>query len=81
MYTSFQNISDYKNFSGRDGSTITAAALLGEFVGTTPWVHVDIAGTFWSQSPKAPYQSKGATGFGVDLMIAYLESLISKSQS
>jgi leucyl aminopeptidase len=73
------DISDYKNFSGRDGSTITAAALLGEFVGKTPWVHVDIAGTFWAQSPKVPYQSKGATGFGVDLMIAYLESLISKN--
>jgi len=69
------DISDYKNFSGRDGSTITAAALLGEFVGSTPWVHVDIAGTFWAQNAKVPYQSKGATGFGVDLMIAYLESL------
>jgi leucyl aminopeptidase len=73
------DISDYKNFSGRDGSTITAAALLGEFVGTTPWVHLDIAGAFWAQSPKVPYHSKGATGFGVDLMIAYLESLISKN--
>jgi leucyl aminopeptidase len=74
------DISDYKNFSGRDGSTITAAALLGEFVGKTPWVHVDIAGTFWAQSPKVAYHSKGATGFGVDLMIAYLESLIAKNQ-
>ena len=72
------DISDYKNFSGRDGSTITAAALLGEFVGSTPWVHVDIAGTFWAQNAKVPYQSKGATGFGVDLMIAYLESLAAK---
>jgi hypothetical protein len=69
------DISDYKNFSGRDGSTITAAALLGEFVGSTPWVHVDIAGTFWAQNATVSYQSKGATGFGVDLILAYLESL------
>lgn len=73
------DISDYKNFAGRDGSTITAAALLGEFVGSTPWVHLDIAGAFWAQSAKIPYQSKGATGFGVDLIIAYLEALASKN--
>lgn len=69
------NISDYKNYSGRDGSTITAAALLGEFVGSTPWMHVDIAGTFWSEGGKVPYHSKGGTGFGVDLTVRFLQSL------
>ncbi|MFQ5511764.1 MAG: leucyl aminopeptidase [Candidatus Krumholzibacteriia bacterium] len=68
-------ISDYKNYSGRDGSTITAAALLREFVGKTPWVHVDIAGTFWSDSGKVPYHAKGATGYGVDLALRFLQSL------
>ena len=66
------DISDYKNFAGRDGSTITAAALLGEFVGNTPWVHVDIAGTSWTQDTKIPYQIKGATGYGVDLTVRFL---------
>jgi len=69
------DISDYKNYSGRDGSSITAAALLGEFVGKTPWVHIDIAGTFWSDGGSAPYHSKGATGYGVDLTLRYLESV------
>jgi leucyl aminopeptidase len=66
------DISDYKNFAGKDGSAITAAALLGEFVGKTPWVHVDIAGTSWTQDTKIPYQIKGATGYGVDLTVRFL---------
>jgi len=73
------DISDYKNFAGRDGSTITAAALLGEFVGGTPWIHIDIAGTFWAQDTKTPYQIKGATGYGVDLTIRFLEGIASRS--
>jgi leucyl aminopeptidase len=68
------DISDLKNYGGRDGSTITAAALLAEFVGKTPWVHVDIAGTFWSDG-KVSYQPKGATGYGVDLTLRFLRSL------
>jgi leucyl aminopeptidase len=69
------DISDYKNFAGKDGSTITAAALLGEFVGGTPWVHIDIAGTSWTQDAKIPYQVKGATGYGVDLLARFLALL------
>jgi leucyl aminopeptidase len=72
------DISDYKNLAGRDGGTITAAALLSEFVGSTPWIHIDIAGTFWSQDAKGPYRSKGATGFGLDLMLSFLESFALK---
>ena len=71
------DISDYKNYSGRDGSTITAAALLGEFVGDTPWMHVDIAGTFWSEGGRVPYHTKGATGYGVDLTLRLLERIAS----
>lgn len=72
------DISDYKNYGGRDGSTITAAALLGEFVGKTPWVHVDIAGTFWSDGARVSYQPKGATGYGVDLTLNFLRSIVQK---
>ncbi len=74
------DISDYKNYSGRDGSTITAAALLGEFVGETPWVHLDIAGTFWGDG-KVSYQPKGATGYGVDLTLRFLRSLADDPKS
>ena len=71
------DISDYKNYSGPNGSTITAAALLGKFAGKDPWIHVDIAGTFWSSGSGASYQTKGATGYGVDLALQFMEDFSS----
>jgi leucyl aminopeptidase len=71
------DISDYKNYSGRDGSTITAAALLGKFAGKEPWIHVDIAGTFWSSGSGDSYHTKGATGYGVDLALQFMEDFSS----
>ncbi|MCY3854596.1 MAG: leucyl aminopeptidase [Thaumarchaeota archaeon] len=70
------DIADIKN-TGPKGSagTITAAAFLAYSISNnTPWAHVDIAGTAWTQpSTKCrSYNSKGATGFGVRLMIDYL---------
>lgn len=69
------DIADFKNYSGRDGSTITAAALLGAFAGDTPWVHADIAGPFWSGDNSVSYLPKGATGYGVDMALTFLETL------
>jgi len=69
------DISDYKNYSGRNGSSITAAALLAEFTGGKPWAHVDIAGTFWNDGSGPSYQSKGATGYGADLTVRFLEAI------
>jgi leucyl aminopeptidase len=61
---------------GRVAGTITAAAFLANAVGTTPWAHFDIAGTAWVQggSKEKSYNSKGATGFGVRLILDYLSS-------
>lgn len=69
------DITDYKNYSGRNGSTITAAALLGKFAGEQPWVHVDIAGTFWNEGGPS-YFSKGATGYGLDLAVRFLDAVL-----
>ena len=52
---------DLNNSPGRDGGCITAGLFIGEFVGETPWVHIDIAGTSGS-SKNCGYKSKGATG-------------------
>ena len=73
------DITDYKNYSGRNGSSCTAAALLGEFAGDAPWVHVDIAGTFWSNGSNVSYQPKGATGYGVDVTLRFLEKIANES--
>jgi leucyl aminopeptidase len=55
---------DLPNIGGRPGGAITAAIFLGEFADTTPWVHLDIAGTAWLEETK-PYMPKGPTGVGV----------------
>src|SRR5271169_2581012 len=52
---------DLGNIGGRWGGAISAAWFLREFVGETPWVHLDIAGTAWLDEAK-PYLAKGPTG-------------------
>ena len=48
----------------RYGGATTAAMFLKEFVGETPWIHLDIAGTAWVDENK-PWQSKGPSGVAV----------------
>jgi leucyl aminopeptidase len=70
------NVASMKNIGGRTGGTITAAAFLSNFVDTVPWAHFDIAGTAWTQDGTAEksYNPKGATGFGIRLLLNYLEN-------
>jgi leucyl aminopeptidase len=64
--------SDLYNIGGPYGGTITAAMFLKEFIPEkTPWVHLDIAGTAWCDSPRYDCP-KGATGVGVRLLAALL---------
>jgi leucyl aminopeptidase len=51
----------------RKAGTITAASFLEEFVGETPWAHVDIAGTSWDVG--RAYTGSDASGFGVRLLV------------
>jgi leucyl aminopeptidase len=48
-----------------------AAEFLRQFVGDTPWVHIDIAGTAWNLG--RPYVGNGASGFGVRLLVELAE--------
>jgi leucyl aminopeptidase len=61
------NIADWKNDGGRWCDAINAAMLLKQFVGKTPWAHLDIAGMAWTRQDR-PTIPKGATGFGVRLL-------------
>ena len=54
-------IADLANTGGRPAGSITAAIFLKEFVADTPWVHLDIAGTAYSEKGNT-YASKGANG-------------------
>ena len=55
---------DLKHTADRWGGSITAALFLREFVGDTPWLHVDIAGPSSANKPYGIY-AKGGTGHGV----------------
>jgi leucyl aminopeptidase len=44
------NVADMKNVGGPYGGAIIAALFLAEFVGDTPWAHLDIAGPMDSES-------------------------------
>ncbi len=70
------DIADLKNTGGRPAGTLTAAAFLKEFVGETPWVHLDIAGTAYLENESA-WQAKGPTGTPVRAFISLVESLSS----
>jgi leucyl aminopeptidase len=58
------DVADIKNVGGKYAGSITAAQFLAEFVGDTPWVHLDIAGTSLSEKDRG-YIVKGATGVAV----------------
>jgi leucyl aminopeptidase len=61
-------IANVKNIGNRYGGAITAALFLSEFVDNTPWVHIDIAGTAFSNK-ESGYIIKGATGVGVRTLV------------
>ena len=61
-------IADMKNIGGKGAGSITAAQFLHRFIADgTPWAHVDIAGTVWTDKPGATW-GKGASGYGVRLI-------------
>jgi len=68
------DVADVKNVGGRLAGAITAAQFLAEFVGDTPWVHLDIAGTSESKKERA-YLVKGATGVPVRTLVNLVLSL------
>jgi leucyl aminopeptidase len=64
---------DLANIGGRAGGSISAAWFIREFVGSTPWVHLDIAGTAWLDEAK-PHMGKGPSGVCVRTFVRLAES-------
>jgi leucyl aminopeptidase len=64
-------IADVKNIGDRWGGAITAALFLAEFVGDTPWCHMDVAGTAFHEKA-GDYWPKGATGSPARTVIRYI---------
>jgi leucyl aminopeptidase len=58
----------------REAMPLTAAEFLHHFAGDTPWAHLDIAGTAYDV-PRPYFVGKGATGFGVRLLVEVARGL------
>ncbi len=63
-----------KNTGGPEAGASTAASFLRHWAEKTPWIHLDIAGTGWTTS-NLPHLEKGATGFGVRLLVEAIERM------
>ncbi len=64
-------VADLKNIGGKWGGAITAAKFLEQFVGSTPWAHLDIAGPSWSDSDQ-PRRDAGGTGCFVRTLVRFI---------
>lgn len=69
------SIADIMN-TGMDrfGGAITAAMFLKEFVGETPWVHLDIAAQAWIDDQRT-YIAKGPSGVAVRSIVEWVRAL------
>src|SRR5947209_12145208 len=56
----------------RKAGTIVGGAFLSNFVGEVPWAHLDIAGSAWDLGRE--YVGKGASGYGVRLLVELASS-------
>lgn len=67
-------VADIQNVGkGRGAGATNGALFLQEFVGDTPWIHLDIAGTAWLEEGK-PWMAKGPTGIGVRTLTHFAEN-------
>jgi leucyl aminopeptidase len=66
------DMADLRNYGGRPAGAVTAAKFIEHFTNKHPaWVHIDIAGTAFADSPFSG--SRSATAFGLRLIIEYLK--------
>ena len=71
-------VADLKNVGGREAGSITAAKFLEHFV-DYPWIHLDIAGPSFLEKERG-YRSVGGTGFGVRLLVRFLQDVAEKKR-
>ncbi|GAA3129509.1 hypothetical protein GCM10010466_20300 [Planomonospora alba] len=71
LESSVADLANIEAGSAYGAGSITAALFLREFTGKRPWAHLDIAGVGRSTSDEG-LLTKGATGFGVRLLLEWL---------
>jgi len=65
------DVADMKNSGGRAGGTISAAMFLKEFAEEYPWVHLDIAGTAYSEADLVA-MPRGPTGVPTGTFVEFV---------
>jgi len=70
------SIADIMNSGGRWGGAVTAAMFLKEFAEDTPWIHLDIAGTAWTEDQK-PWIAKGPSGIALRSLVEFVKGFAS----
>jgi len=70
------DIADIINSGGGGGDAITAAMFLKEFAEDTPWIHLDIAGTAWTEEQK-PWIAKGPSGIALRSLVQFVKNFAS----
>ena len=65
------DVADLRNIGGRGAGTITAALFLQEFAEGMPWVHLDVAGTAYSETDLV-VMPKGPTGTPVRTFVEFV---------
>lgn len=73
LESSVADLANIESGSTYGAGSITAALFLREFTGKRPWAHLDIAGVGRSTADEGIF-SKGATGYGVRLLLDWLSS-------
>ena len=70
------DVADLRNIAtSRYGGSLTAGLFLQEFVGETPWAHLDIAGPAYAERPMSSYLAKGGTGYAVRTLAEFISKL------
>jgi leucyl aminopeptidase len=70
------DVADIKNSGGRAAGAIAAAMFLKEFTESYPWVHLDIAGTAYSETDLVALP-KGPTGVPVGTFVEFVRGRVS----
>jgi leucyl aminopeptidase len=72
------DVADIKNSGGRPAGAISAAMFLKEFADSFPWVHLDIAGTAYSETDLG-WLPKGPTGVPVGTFVEFVRGRASEA--
>jgi len=69
------DVADIKNSGGRPAGTITAGLFLKEFAEGYPWVHLDVAGTAYTESDLGTVP-RGSTGVPVGTFVEFVRGRV-----